>query len=79
MSAKKTIEVWVTVLEEGTDTIRRTDAIDLGDGKVELLPINYDPEDEIWEFPPPIQSSRLKKAKIFMAEMCCLLMLKHKK
>ena len=61
---QKTIEVWVTLLEEGTDTIRRTDAIDLVDGKVELLPINYDPEDEIWEFPPH-SIVKIKKSKDF--------------
>lgn len=65
MSSKKIIEVYVTLLEEGTDTIRATDAIDLGDGKVELLPTaNYDPEDEIWEFLPHT-IVKIKKSKDF--------------
>lgn len=51
--SEKTIEVFVVLLEEGTPTIRGTDAIDLGGGQVKLLPTdNYDPEDEIWEFVP---------------------------
>lgn len=49
----KTIEVYVVLLEEGTPTIRGTQAVDLGGGVVKLLPTeNYDPEDEIWEFLP---------------------------
>lgn len=53
MSEEKKIKVYVTLLEEGTDTIRATDAIDLGNGLFKLLPThNYDPEDEIWEFLP---------------------------
>ena len=51
--SEKTMEVYVVLLEEGTDTIRGTQAIDLGDGTFKLLPTpNYDPEDEIWEFLP---------------------------
>ncbi len=50
---EKLIEVYVVLLEEGTDTIRGTQAIDLGNGLAKLLPThNYDPEDEIWEFLP---------------------------
>ena len=50
---EKTIKVYVELLEEGTPTIRGTQAIDLGDGTAKLLPThNYDPEDEIWEFVP---------------------------
>lgn len=50
---KKTVEVYVVLLEEGTDTIRGTQAIDLGDGLYQLLPTPwYDPEDEVWEFSP---------------------------
>ncbi|NBX67054.1 MAG: hypothetical protein EBQ96_08675 [Proteobacteria bacterium] len=49
----KKIEVYVTLLEEGTDTIRATDAVDMGNGTFKLLPTpSYDPEDEIWEFLP---------------------------
>lgn len=41
------------MLEEGTDTIRETQAIHLGGDLYKLLPTpNYDPEDEIWEFIP---------------------------
>ncbi len=48
-----TIKIYVTLLEEGTDTWRPTQALDKGSGLYELLPTpKYDPEDEIWEFKP---------------------------
>jgi hypothetical protein len=50
---KRTIEIYVSLLEEGTPTLRGTKAIDLGNNLYELLPTsNYDPEDEVWEFEP---------------------------
>ena len=53
MNSQQTVRVYVVLLEEGTDTIRPTQAVDLGNGTYRLLPTpNYDPEDEIWEFPP---------------------------
>lgn len=53
MTEEKTVEIYIYLLEEGTDTIRPTQALDLGDGTYKLLPTeNYDPEDEIWEFLP---------------------------
>ena len=49
----KSIEVYVTLLEEGTDTIRSTMAEDMGNNTYKLLPTpNYDPENEVWEFLP---------------------------
>lgn len=53
MTDKKIVRIYVTLFDEGTPTIRGTDAIDLGDGTFKLLPTsNYDPEDETWEFLP---------------------------
>ena len=53
MNATPTVTVYVQLLEEGTDTIRPTQAIPLGGDLYKLLPtMNYDPEDEIWEFVP---------------------------
>ncbi|MCB9988630.1 MAG: hypothetical protein H6868_04750 [Rhodospirillales bacterium] len=53
MSKEKIIKVYVSLLEEGTDTIRETEAIDLGGGLVKLKPTPwYDSDDEIWEFLP---------------------------
>lgn len=50
---KHTVQIYVVLLEEGTDTIRPTQAIVVGEGLYKLLPTpKYDPEDEIWEFPP---------------------------
>lgn len=51
--SQNTVEIFVTLLDEGTDTIRGTQAIDLGKGLYKLLPTkNYDPESETWEFLP---------------------------
>jgi len=62
---RKKVEVYVVLLEEGTDTIRGTQAVDLGDGLYKLLPTPwYDPEDEIWEFLPG-SVVRAKQSKDF--------------
>ncbi len=47
------VKIYVQLLEEGTPTIRGTNAISLGNGMYKILPTpDYDPEDEIWEFLP---------------------------
>ena len=47
------IEIYVRLLEEGTDVFRPTRAVSLGDDHFKILPTeHYDPEDELWEFPP---------------------------
>jgi hypothetical protein len=56
----KTIEIYIRLLEEGTECSRPTQALDLGDGLFKVLPTsNYDPSDEVWEFPP---DSRVRSA-----------------
>lgn len=68
MNQERKIEIYVTLLEEGTDTIRATEALDLGNGLYKLLPTeNYDPEDEMWEFLPGT-IVKIKKAKAFHGE-----------
>jgi hypothetical protein len=53
MNMTQQVEVFVTLLEEGTDTIRPTKATVIRDGVYQLLAsTDYDPEDEIWEFLP---------------------------
>ncbi len=48
-----TVMVYVPLLDEGTPTVRGTQAIPLENGLYKLLPThNYDPEDETWEFLP---------------------------
>lgn len=48
-----TVKIYIELLEEGTPTIRGTDAISLGNGVYKVLATpNYDPEDEIWKFLP---------------------------
>jgi len=45
--------VYVKLLDEGVDVWRPVPATRLPDGSFELSqPEWYDPEDEIWEFPP---------------------------
>ena len=54
MQADEQIEtVFVRLLDEGTDVVRPTSAIPIGDGSFQLLPTSdYDPETETWEFLP---------------------------
>jgi hypothetical protein len=53
MNSEKTTMIYIQLFEEGTDTWRGTQAIELGDGLFKILPTdNYDPEDEVWEFLP---------------------------
>jgi hypothetical protein len=47
------VKLFVYLLEEGTDVWRPTEAVPIGDGLFKILPTpEYDPEDEVWEFPP---------------------------
>lgn len=47
------VKIFVRLLDEGTEVSRPTEAISLGHGLFKILPTpEYDPEDEIWEFPP---------------------------
>jgi hypothetical protein len=46
-------QVYVRLLDEGTDVWRPTTAVRLADGRFRLLPTDdYDPAIETWEFPP---------------------------
>lgn len=48
-----TVEIHIRLLDEGTECSRPTRALDLGNGLFKVLPTpNYDPADEVWEFPP---------------------------
>lgn len=47
------VEVYVELLEEGTETWRRAKALNLGNRLYKLLQTpNYDPENEMWAFLP---------------------------
>jgi hypothetical protein len=49
----KTTEIYIELLEEGTDSWRPTMAEALGDNLFRVLPTpNYDPYDELWAFLP---------------------------
>jgi hypothetical protein len=54
MQSNEQIEtVFVRLLDEGTDVVKPTSALPLGDGSFQLLPTSdYDPETETWEFLP---------------------------
>lgn len=53
MAEEKTVEIYVPLCDEGTPTVRGTQAVPLGDNLYKILPTpNYDPEDETWEFLP---------------------------
>jgi hypothetical protein len=49
----QTIEIYIRLLDEGTECSRPTQALKLGNRLFKVLPTsNYDPADEVWEFPP---------------------------
>jgi len=49
----ESVTVYVRLLNEGIDVVRPTQAISFSPGTYKLLPtVNYDSENEIWEFPP---------------------------
>ena len=49
----RTVEIHIRLLHEGTECSRPTQALDLGNGLFKVLPTaSYDPQDEVWEFPP---------------------------
>ncbi len=52
-SSTDTIELYVCLLNEGTDVLRPTQGVRLENDEVRILPTNdYDPSIEEWEFPP---------------------------
>jgi hypothetical protein len=61
----QTVEIHIRLLHEGTECSRPTQALDLGNGLFKVLPTsNYDPEDEVWEFPPDsIVRSQVRRAE----------------
>lgn len=47
------VEIYVPLLNEGTDVVRPTKGISLGDMKYQVLPTpDYSTLSEEWEFPP---------------------------
>jgi hypothetical protein len=47
------VTIYVRLIDEGTEVSRPTEALDLGNGLLELLATpGYDSEDETWEFRP---------------------------
>jgi hypothetical protein len=52
-SSANKVQVYVRLLNEGTEVFRPTLAVELGEGLFQLLAtLEYDPEDEEWEILP---------------------------
>ena len=52
-SSTNSVEIYISLLNEGTDVLRPTRGLVLGPNQVQVLPTpDYDPTDEEWEFPP---------------------------
>ena len=55
-SSTKTVELYVPLLNEGTDVLRPTKGLVLGSDLMQVLATtDYDPAIEEWEFPPGSQ------------------------
>ncbi|GIW90144.1 MAG: hypothetical protein KatS3mg109_0576 [Pirellulaceae bacterium] len=53
VSYTDTVDIYVHLLNEGTDVVRPTKAIPLGRMRYKILPTSdYSPDLEEWEFPP---------------------------
>lgn len=53
MKQSEAVTIFIPLLDEGTPTVRKTQAIPLGHDLYKVLPASdYDPESETWEFPP---------------------------
>jgi hypothetical protein len=51
--ATNKVKIYVRLIDEGPEVSRPTEALDLGNGLLELLATpDCDSEDETWEFPP---------------------------
>jgi len=52
-SSTSVAEIFIPLLNEGTDVVRPTNGLLLGGNEFQVLATpNYDPNDEEWEFPP---------------------------
>lgn len=52
-SSTSAVEIFIPLLNEGTDVLRPTQGLVLGSNEVQVLPTpDYDPTVEEWEFPP---------------------------
>jgi hypothetical protein len=52
-SSTNTTEIYIPLLNEGTDVLRPTQGLVLGPDEIQVLATpNYNPADEEWEFPP---------------------------
>jgi len=52
-STREEITIFIRLLNEGTEVLRPTRALDLGGGLFKVLATSdYDATDEEWEFPP---------------------------
>ncbi len=65
MHLNNVVKIYIQLLGEGSAAARGTQAKRLGKEFYEVLPIpNYNPQDEIWEFPPGsiVRGEKVKNA-----------------
>ncbi len=63
-SSIKTVEIFIPLLNEGTEVLRPTKGLILGPNEVQVLSTpNYDPADEEWAFPPGVKVRCTKEIK----------------
>jgi len=60
----RTVEIHIRLLHEGTECSCPTQALDLGNGLLKVLPTaSCDPKDEVWEFlPDSIVRSQVRRS-----------------
>ena len=53
VSSTNQVDIYIPLLNEGTDVIRPTKGVPLGERQYKVLPTQgYDAESEEWQFPP---------------------------
>lgn len=63
-SSTNTVEIFIPLLNEGTDVLRPTQGLMLGSDEVQILATpDYDPTVEEWEFPPGSKVRCIKEIK----------------
>lgn len=63
-SSTREVEIYVPLLNEGTDVLRPTTGIVMGQDVVRIVATrDYDPENETWAFPPDTMARCFKESR----------------
>jgi hypothetical protein len=63
-SSTSAVEIFIPLLNEGTDVLRPTQGLVLGSDAIQVLPTpDYDPTVEEWEFPPGTKVRCVKEVR----------------